>query len=267
MPSPFPGMDPYLEGAAWGTLHFQFIAQMARLLVPQLVPKYAVETSERFVSVMPEDQSTEIQLVPPELSVVFPDISVAHNSTGSNTGSGVDIVPAPIEMMTIMPEAVPQFTLEIRDSEDRQLVTAIEFLSPTNKRGEGRTEYLNRRRKIMTGGVNLMEIDLLRGGKRVPMAGTLPSAAYFVFLTRARNQPMTGVWPIGLGQPLPVVPVPLLEGDPDAALDLQRAFRQVYDECGLAVLTKYRNSPSVPLSEEQQTWATNCLKAAGKLPA
>ncbi len=262
MPSPFPGMDPYLEGVAWGTLHIQLVAQMARLLVPQVIPKYAVETSQRFVSVMPDEEATELRLV----TTLYPDVSVVRDGGGSNAVGGRAIVPAPIQMMTVMPEAVPQYTVEIRDSERRQLVTAIEFLSPTNKRGDGRNEYLERRRKLMIGGVNLMEVDLLRGGKRVPMAGTLPSASYFIFLTRARNRPLTEVWPVGLGQSLPVVPVPLLEGDSDAGLDLQRAFTQVYDECGMGISTKYHRPPAVRLSEEQQAWATQCLKAAGKLP-
>jgi hypothetical protein len=63
-----------------------------------------------------------------------------------------------------------------------------------------------------------------------------------------------------------VVPVPLLEGDADVALNLQLAFTQVYDDCGLDMSADYRHEPRVPLSEEQQVWAKECLKAAGKLP-
>ena len=69
---------------------------------------------------------------------------------------------------------------------NRQLVTAIEVLSPTNKRGEGRGEYLARRRRLFLSTAHLMEIDLLRGGKRVPMQKALPPAPYFVFLSRPR---------------------------------------------------------------------------------
>jgi len=265
MPSPFPGMDPYFEGVAWGTLHVQFIAQIARMLVPQLRPKYYVETGERFVTVMPGDDPLDLKITAGKATDLYPDVAVVRDGTGPNAGSASDIVPAPIQMMTIVTESVPQYWVEIHDSRDRELVTAIEFLSPTNKRGEGRREYLERRRKIMSGDVNLMEIDLLRGGQRVPMAGTLPSAAYFVFLTRARRRPLSEVWPIGLGQKLPVVPIPLLSGDADAALDLQAGFSRIYDECGLDMAVDYRSRPSIPLSEEHQHWVNECLKAAGKL--
>jgi hypothetical protein len=265
MPSPFPGMDPYLEGVAWGTLHVQFIAQMARLLVPQLRPKYFVETGERFVSVVEEDESSEDR-PSGKVTDLYPDVAVVREGGAIAAGTSSGIVPAPIQMMTVVPEPIPMYTVEIRDTRNRELVTAIEFLSPTNKRGDGRREYLERRRKLMTGDVNLMEIDFLRGGHRVPMVGTLPSAAYFVFLTRARSRPLSEIWPIGLGQQLPVVPVPLLTGEADVGLDLQAAFTRVYDECGLDLAVDYGQAPSVVLSEEQQQWARDCLKAAGKVP-
>lgn len=121
---------------------------------------------------------------------------------------------------------MPHFTVEIRDRANRQLVTAIEVLSPTNKRSEGYAEYLAKRRRLMVSSVHLLEIDLLRLGQRVPMRQPLPSAPYFVFLSRAPDRPIIEVWPVSLAEPLPVVPVPLLPGDADVPLDLQQAFYQ-----------------------------------------
>ncbi len=48
MPSPFPGMDPYLEGPNfWPEVHSRLIIEIAELLVPQLRPKYRVALEKR----------------------------------------------------------------------------------------------------------------------------------------------------------------------------------------------------------------------------
>src|SRR5205823_13138507 len=112
--------------------------------------------------------------------------------------------------------------------EHRGLVTAFEVLSSTNKRG-GRRENLRKRRRLLLSSAHLMEIDLLRAGRRVPMQEPLPDAPYFVFLSRAEARPLTDVWPIRLADQLPKVQVPLLAGDPDLELDLQDALASAYD--------------------------------------
>jgi hypothetical protein len=154
-----------------------------------------------------------------------------------------------------MPEAIPHVSVEIRDTSQRQLATAIEILSPTNKRGEGRREYLTKRQRILLSDVHLMEIDLLRAGERVPMQQALPRQPYFVFLSRAEERPLTDVWPIALCEPLPSVPVPLLAGDADIWLDLQAAFTAAYDLPGYDLIVDYSQPPDVPLTPEEAVWA------------
>jgi hypothetical protein len=153
--------------------------------------------------------------------------------------------------------------VDIRDVAQRRLVTAIEFLSPTNKRGLGRRQYLVKRRRLLLSSAHLMEIDLLRRGRRVPMRQPLPSAPYFVLLSRAERRPLTEVWPITLDQPLPTVPVPLRESDPDVPLDLQLALTNVYDLCSLDLAVNYAGPPDVRLPPEAATWAEERLRAAG----
>ena len=63
----------------------------------------------------------------------------------------------------------PHITSRSATSSAGHLVTAIELLSPTNKRGVGRREYLRRRERFLRSDVHLLEIDLLRKGRRVPM--------------------------------------------------------------------------------------------------
>ena len=166
-------------------------------------------------------------------------------------------------MATIVRTPIPHTTLEIRDVEHRQLVTVIEVLSPTNKRGDGYKEYLNKRDRILRSNAHLIEIDLLRKGRRIPMQGTLPSVPYFVFVCRVELRLLTEIWPITLEQSLPEIKVPLLPGDDDAAMNLQTALTAVYDENRFSSMIDYSKPPDVPLSPEQTIWLDDHLRAAG----
>jgi len=253
MPSPFPGMDPYLEGNLWTSFHFSFTAEIVRQLAPQLGPKYLALPVERFVLDVPEGVAVTT-------AEIYPDAAVVGLAPAS---AGVQAVapPAPLRLATVMPSRVPHVSLEIRDVENRELVTAIELLSPTNKRGEGRREYLAKRSNILLSMAHLLEIDLLRQGQRVPMQQRLPAAPYFVFLSRSETRPLIDVWPIQLSEALPTVPVPLLAGDADISLDLQLAFTAVYDLIGYSKALDYTRLPDAPLEGEAAAWAAERVRA------
>src|SRR5438093_10232320 len=191
MPSPFPGMDPYLEGSLWMTIHTQLSAEIARQLAPRLRPRYLALTSERFVYEMPEGVAVA-------QSSLYPDVGLAETRPGPFARAGAAVATAPIQLATAMPTPVPHVTVEIRDTANRQLVTAIEVLSPTNKRGEGREEYLAWRRRLLLSTAHLVEIDLLHQGQRVPMQQPLPPAPYYVLVGRAETRPLMDVWSIPL---------------------------------------------------------------------
>jgi hypothetical protein len=157
---------------------------------------------------------------------------------------------------------VPHYQVKILDIEERRLVTAIELLSPTNK-GSGRREYLRKRRRFLHSSAHLLDIDLHHQGRRIPLDDPYPEAAYFVLLNRARKRAWTEVWPIGIDQPLPTVPVPLLKGDADVPLDLQQAFTDVYDAGGFDLVLDYRLPPDVELSANETGWLDEHLRAHG----
>lgn len=262
MPSPFPGMDPYLEGSSWDSFHAQFIGELGRQLSPRLRPKYIARVERRSVTEVPDG--------PDELTVATtsmrPDVAVLKRNDHAETASSATVLLSPpLELETVMPVQGVQWSVNIFDVAERRLVTAIEMLSPTNKTGDGRVEYLRRRDKFLTSATHLIEIDLLRRGTRVPMRTRLPDAPYFVFVSRAERRPLTKIWPIVLEGKLPPIPLPLLTPDPDVTMDLQGAMSSMYDAFGYDLELNYDRPPEVPLNEGQAQWARGVLQAAGHI--
>jgi hypothetical protein len=252
-------MDPYLEGSSWMSVHGQLIAEIARQLAPKLRPRYLAEMTERFVLEMPADVAVTT-------TTIYPDVGVADTGRMPPDHGSTAGVTAPLQLATAMPAAVPQFSVVIRDRANRQPVTAIEVLSPTNKYGEGRYEYLTKRHGLLHSTAHLLEIDLLREGHRLPMQQPLPSVPYFIFLSRAEIRPLTEIWPITLQDRLPVVPVPLLPGDADVLLDVQLGFSTIYDQLGYDLAVDYAQPPEIPLEPDVTTWADQLLRAARLRP-
>lgn len=257
MANPFSGMDPYLEGDLWTTVHTDLCAEIARQLAPKVRPKY-VALSTRRVVLAPSDESEGLS------GQRFPDVGILSSHVpGPSTGSAV--VSAPLILPTSFPEPIPHVSVEIRDVAERRLVTCIEVLSPTNKRGPGREEYMGKRFQILSGDAHLVEIDLLRVGTRFPTRKPLPSVPYFIFISHAERRQEVEVWPIALDKPLPTVPIPLLLDDPPVPLDLQQALAVVYDIFGYDELIDYAQAPPGPLTQAETTWIEEQLRCAGRL--
>lgn len=257
MLSPFLGMDPYLEGPKWTGVHHALSTEIARQLMPKLVPKYVARPMEYFVMEAPEDFIATT-------NETYPDVGIYGTARPRVIRESIAtwIPTLPIKMATIISEKVPHVRIEIRDVANQELVAAIEVLSITNKRGKGYEKYVEKRSRILRSGTHLLEIDLLRKGKRVPMQSILPNAPYFVFLCRAFHSPVTEVWPIRLQDSLPLVPVPLQNNDSDVSLDLQLALTTVYDTYRYDLTLDYTRPPAVPLEGEEATWAEELLRAA-----
>jgi hypothetical protein len=192
---------------------------------------------------------------------MYPDVEVLR--TGQRMGETQaappsalgHITPAPL-IIPVMPQVeVRVVTVEIRDAASNELVTAIEILSPVNKREPGLTQYRQKRQRLYSAGVHLLELDLLRRGARPVAHPRIPAAPYLVMLTRARS-PTSEVWPLQLQDALPIVPVPLRPPDGDATLDLPAALAAIYDEAAYDLSIDYREPPPPPaLSEAEAAWA------------
>jgi hypothetical protein len=258
MPNPFPGMDPYLEGDLWTSVHTDLCAEIARQLAPKLRPKY-VALSTRRVVLAPPDDSDGIS------SHRFPDVGILA-SQAPDDSAATAVASAPLILPADFPEPIPHVSVAIRDVAGRRLVTCIEVLSPTNKRGPGRDEYAGKRFDVLSGPAHLVEIDLVRSGARFPIAQPLPPVSYFVFVSRSGRRGEVEVWPIALEQRLPAVRIPLLPGDSDVILDLQQALGVVYDIIGYDELIDYTQPPPGPLMPAEAAWIDEQLRRAGRRP-
>lgn len=253
MPSPFPGMDPWLEEPdRWPAVHTRLITTLGDTLVAALKPRYVVVIEERVY----------IDHDPPE--VMRADVALTEGSRAPrhSPSKGTSAV-VPVLVPTVMAERVHEPLLTIR-SRDEEVVTVIEVLSPTNKRSresEGRQEYLAKRERVLRSTAHLVEIDLLRGGERVPMRRPLPPASYYVIVSRAERRPQCEVYPIQLRDRLPAVTLPLL-GDETVRVDLQPILDTLYDRAGYDASLDHDRPPVPPLDPEELAWARGVLKGA-----
>ncbi|MBD2068936.1 DUF4058 family protein [Leptolyngbya sp. FACHB-671] len=259
MPSPFPGMDPYLEGYLWADVHNALANKIRQQLAPKIQPGYTVRLEVYLV----QDTAPES-----EIGILYPDVEVLRQKSAPLTAKssslpiehgGILLTPAPLILPLMPPIEVRIPTVEIRDTASNTLVTSIEILSPVNKREPGITPYRQKRQRLYRANVHLIEIDLLRRGTRPFVHPRLPSVPYLVTLTRAQAQEIE-VWPIALSDLLPVIPVPLRSPDADVPLDLASALRDIYHEAFYNLSIDYREPPPKPaLSEEEQAWVDALL--------
>jgi len=254
MKSPFPGMDPFLEGYLWPDVHsalaYKFRQQLSALIRPKYVARintYLVEddSPEGDVGIMYPDVEIMLQHTVKEPSAASAYTGYAKTKALDEPGISVPFT-APIEVK------IP--VVEIRDTDQNRLVTSIEILSPVNKRKPGLATYLEKRQKLHKAGVHLLEIDLLRRGTRSVRNARIEPSEYLIALTRAKNS-RTDVWSVHLRSRLPVVPVPLLAPDEDVPLDLQQALDEVYEDAAYELSIDYKKEPPPPkMSEDDLSW-------------
>lgn len=253
MPSPFPGMNPFLEKAhRWQDFHQTFLVHLRGALNAQLGPGYYASIEEfLYIHELPEDLFKPLGRADLNISRSEP-ASPPRPREGTTISTPTQVVVDP----TIDVER--QISVEIRDREFDQVITVIELLSPANKTpGSDREQYLAKRRKLLRSKANLVEIDLLRGGERLPIRD-LPACSYYVLVSRPDNRPRATLWAIQLRERLPVIPIPLRQGEPDLPLDLQECLQSAFDD-GRYDKTIYRTNPEPPLSPEDDAWARGLI--------
>jgi hypothetical protein len=256
-------MDPYIEQRnIWGDFHQNLATEIQAQLNHTIQPRYVARLIPYVTYEMVE--IAETQSVRPDVGVWQPQPPI------STYGGGVATLvapPAPTESIVAMEFPVTLRSVEIYEVATMSLVTAIEILSPVNKRRGHKTyqDYQRKRRELLNSEAHLLEIDLLRSGARPPLARPVPPAPYYITLSRAERRPRVEVWPLQLQEPLPILPIPLRAPDPDTILDLGAALAAVYERGAYALLIDYHLPPPPPaFSESEQHWLDTWLQQQGR---
>ncbi len=261
MQSPFPGMDPYLEDPSlWPDVHHELLSVAREMLNRRLRPQYHVRVEER-VYISDEND--------PGRKAIIPDLKIIETGFRESPLSSVHeastTLVEPVILTTLIEDEIHEARLEVIDSQQHTVVTVIELLSPTNKiaGSRGRASYEQKRREVMTSTSHFVEIDLLRAGDHLHARELLPRGDYFVHVSRKDRRPKGYVWPIRLPQRLPVIAIPLKEGDSDVELDLQIVLATAYDRAAYDLEIDYRSEPIPPLGAEYSEWANRLLISHG----
>jgi hypothetical protein len=241
-------MDPYLE-PHWPDVHSSLIAEARRALNRSL-PKGLVARAEEGVAIESDDNGVH---------QVGPDVRVFSPSTADpDEGAGGIIIVAPFKLVL---ELDPLIERDVRIiDEGGQLITVIEFISPWNKRQPGLDAFREKRVGLLSGGVNVVEIDLVRAGNwrqlmRPEICPHDGQSLYRVVIRTGGRRPAGYLFPIGLSEVLPEIPVPLRKSEEPLVLPLQPLLNSVYADGRYEQTLDYSQPLDPPLTDEDAVWA------------
>jgi hypothetical protein len=256
MKSPFPGMDPYLEHPSlWPDVHNRLITAIADDLSERVAPRYYVGLERRTYLLKADD-------------VVFigrPDIAVA-STTGASIGASLPATTSVtvLEVDVPMQDEVSENFLEIHEVKTGKLITILELLSPVNKlHKQGREEYERTRGYVFRSWTNLVEIDLLRAGDPMPVVGAQVRSDYRILVSRGLQRPRASLIACTLRQPIPAFMLPLLPGDDEPEVALNRILHALYQRARFDLRLDYSQPPIPPLAETDAAWARELITAHG----
>lgn len=258
MPSPFPGMNPYLEDSAyWSSVHHWLITEIARVLNQKLAPKYVVAVEVRIDETSGE-KSTLIGV---------PDKIIPKSSAASIKSSDSKVAVAvpsnrPLTIELSLTKTIKQGYLEVRRVATGEVITTIEILSPINKNvGESRIKYQKKRQHILSSNTNFVEIDLLRQGNSMISLNQNIERDYRILVSPSEQRPQAYLYAFNLQDLIPVFTVPLRPEDPEIILDLQSILHQIYDQGRYDLMIDYKQEIIPALSNTDAIWAENILKS------
>jgi len=261
-------MDPFIEACGlWEDFHTGLISEIHRALAAVVPDRYVVRAGERSYV-----ELTTLAELEPQRFRIQPDLAVLSQSLAGEGTAGewaVDnsaslaMLDSPVEMRALVEVEHREPFLEILEVRpQRRLVTAIEVLSPANKRQgtPGWYQYLRKRQAFMEGLANFVEIDLLREGTRVPMQDSWPNSPYYLLAARRQRAPICRVWPTYSLRPLPKIFVPLTSPDPDVELLLQPMLPAIAERSGYEDDIDYQQFGHVMLSSDETAWLQTQLQ-------
>ena len=264
MPTPFPGMDPYLERSPlWEEVHTGLLVEIQLHLAPLVRPAYRVGVERRtYLAVSPSN---------PKALIGKPDVLVIAG--GGRTAPVAVLEPTSVmapSLVVNLPaaEEIVERYLVIRDVDNNDVITVIELLSPSNKvMRAGREQYEDKRIKVLASRTNLVEIDLLRAGEPLAMwvSGGQVHSDYRIVISRAWQRPEADVYLFNVTDPIPTVPIPLRRGETEPALPLNQLVHDLYDRAGYDLAIDYSQPPEPPLADDTTPWTEALLETPSQL--
>ncbi len=262
MPSPFPGMDPYLETPRlWPDVHHTLISEIQTALNHALVPRYVARLGICAYVSDEDDPARDAWRIPD----VHIDRIAKRKRPKTTKRAKTLAIAEPLNIPFLVEDEIEEAFLEIRHLESKTTVTVIEILSPSNKVGgsASRESFLAKRRQILSSEVHWVEIDLLWAGTPTLDRLAVASSDYRIVVSRGEDWRRARFWPVMVRQTLPVIAIPLRGKDPDVPLDLGAVRRAAYDHAAYDLSIDYRREPQPPLSREDAAWAAKLLRAQG----
>ena len=260
MRSPFPGMDPYIEASGlWSGFHQRLIGALDDALAENLPVGYVSELQQRCYVVLTESDGESRRVHIPDVNVTGPrpvSKKARRPKAAFDDGS--------VAIMPCVEEEHREAFIEVQDAADGHVVACIEVLSPTNKAkgGKGWEEYTRKRRDCLRSDAHFLEIDLLLGGMRMPMAEEWPDSPYYVLLSRQPVAPPCRVWPASYRTPLPSLRVPLARGEPDVVVPLQPLVDAICRKHGYPARLDYSRPLGLPSPAADADWLRETAASA-----
>ena len=259
MPSPFPGMNPYLE-RSWRDVHTRLTVYACDQLDEQLPDGLAARTEEHVVLETAEGRK---QKYVPDMQVRVDRVSDGFETYGSTA------VAEPVDVEMEVDEPETERSIQIVESTGGRLVTAIEILSPSNKELAGLARYMDKQRDLLAAGANLVEIDLILQGRhaiRAPLRFITArhEAHYYICVSPAEDRRHVSLYPFNLPDPIPAVAIPLRPEDENIVLNIQPLIEKCYRVGRYDRTIDYNAELPVFLNAKVAKWMDEMLKEAGR---
>lgn len=261
--SPFPGMDPYLE-PHWLDVHTKLVAYAADDL-NGLLPEDLVASTEERVAVESgaADYAGGDRVIAPDVRVF--ESQAADDVQPARSGG---VIAAPFRLLARV-EPITERFIRIIEVGTERLVTIIEFVSPTNKRGRGLKVFRRKRAELLASGANFVEIDLVRAGNwralmRPHACTPRATSVYRATVRLPTDREAVYLFPLSLRERLPTIPIPLRSENEEVHVDLQSLVDRAYRNGRYARRLNYAKWPVPALDPADGAWAEDLLKSAGR---
>lgn len=249
MANRFPGVDPFIEDQhLWPDFHSTIIQTWREAVRRALPPNYVARIDER-VSVIDYVEAEGLRFGP-DVSVEKLDAPAVPQKSPKSASAVLE----PVVIPMLIEEETREAYVKILHHPDNTLVTVLEVLSPTNKCEPGRSAFRTKHNELLKQSVHLVNLDLLVGGKRLPLKKPYPPGDFFALVARADLVPDCLVYPWSLRDPLPVISIPLLPEDGDIEIDLAPVYATALERGDYESSIDYARPLSIRIGKPDADW-------------